>query len=69
MIEKAFDPSICESCGAEFGCGAKLDGCWCNDVKLAENAAESIKAKFDACLCPKCLEDYIEKSFNKNHIP
>ena len=60
MTEKD-NPSICESCGEEFGCGAKLDGCWCNDVKLPEYAAEALKVKFDKCLCPTCLERSIQQ--------
>lgn len=51
-------PAFCESCGEQFGCGAKLDGCWCNDMKLVDDAAEILKEKFDKCLCPKCLENY-----------
>ena len=54
------EPSVCESCGETFGCGAKLAGCWCVDVQLAEDATETLKAKFEACLCPKCLENYTQ---------
>ena len=63
MVNKA-DPAqmkkICESCRAEFGCGAKLDGCWCTKLELAEPQAAQIKAKFGDCLCPKCLEKFAE---------
>ena len=52
---------ICESCGAEFGCGAKLDGCWCTELTLTESAAAEIRAKFNDCLCPKCLEKLAEE--------
>jgi hypothetical protein len=57
MIEfpEQYSPSVCDSCGDEFGCGAKLDGCWCNDLKLDPGGAETLKNKFDGCLCPKCL--------------
>ena len=65
MTEKAYNPSICESCGEQFGCGAKLDGCWCSDVKLADNTAEILQETFDKCLCPKCLENYSSKPFGK----
>jgi hypothetical protein len=50
--------SRCQSCGKEFGCGAKLDGCWCTEVKLADWQAEVIKAEFDNCLCPGCLATF-----------
>ncbi|MEJ7848287.1 MAG: cysteine-rich CWC family protein [Pyrinomonadaceae bacterium] len=61
MTEKAYDPSTCESCGEQFGCGAKHDGCWCNDVELTKDAAESLKEKFKTCLCPKCLEKSLQQ--------
>lgn len=51
-------PSICDSCGEEFGCGAKLDGCWCADVKVSEETSERLKNTFKGCLCPDCLEKY-----------
>ncbi len=45
----------CESCGETFGCGAKIDGCWCTEVKLSQESAADLKAKFSDCLCPVCL--------------
>ena len=51
---------VCESCGAEFGCGANLDGCWCTELTLTESMAADIKAKFTDCLCPKCLASVVE---------
>ncbi len=54
--EKFKDPSICESCGEEFICGATLKGCWCMEIKLADEAREDLKAKFRNCLCRNCLE-------------
>ncbi len=54
-LENLFEPKICESCGAKFGCGAKLDGCWCAEVDVPPPVAADLKAKFKDCLCPKCL--------------
>ena len=54
MLDKPLD-KVCESCGETFGCGAKLDGCWCTELTLTETAAGEINAKFNDCLCPKCL--------------
>ncbi len=48
-------PSVCGSCGETFGCGAKLDGCWCTDVTLSEEITAAIAKEFNGCLCPKCL--------------
>jgi cysteine-rich CWC protein len=64
--EREYSPSVCDSCGEEFGCGAKLDGCWCNDLKLDPGAAEFLKNKFDACLCPKCLKTFAEAKPDPN---
>lgn len=47
---------VCESCGETFGCGAKLNGCWCADVKITQESAADLKTRFNDCLCPKCLE-------------
>jgi hypothetical protein len=63
-IERNYKPSVCESCGTEFGCGAKLDGCWCTELTLSESAASEIKAKFGDCLCPECLEKYASTDKN-----
>ena len=59
--EQKYLPSVCDSCGEEFGCGAKLDGCWCSDMKLESGAADSFKNKFDGCLCPQCLATFAEQ--------
>ena len=58
MSSASLTPSICNSCSSEFGCGAKLDGCWCTDVKLAPWQAEIVRNKFDDCLCPACLAKF-----------
>lgn len=54
--------SVCESCGETFGCGARLDECWCNDVIISEESAADLKAKFGDCLCPKCLAKIADRA-------
>lgn len=49
------ESKICESCGETFGCGAKIDGCWCVEIELESEVADDLKAKYSDCLCPKCL--------------
>jgi Cysteine-rich CWC len=49
------EPSVCASCGETFGCGAKLEGCWCTEVTLSEEILAGIAKEFNGCLCPKCL--------------
>lgn len=56
--EKYKAPSICESCGDEFVCGATLKGCWCTDIEISDAARQKLKRKFRKCLCRKCLEKY-----------
>jgi hypothetical protein len=46
---------VCAACGTAFGCGAKLDGCWCTEVKLTDAQAAELRERFDDCLCPSCL--------------
>jgi len=51
-------PSVCESCGAEFGCGANLAGCWCGEIKLSDETRAALPARFGDCLCRACLERF-----------
>ena len=46
----------CEACGREFGCGAEVGGCWCTDVTLDAATLERLRAAYERCLCPSCLE-------------
>ncbi len=59
--EKYKDPSVCESCGEEYICGATVKGCWCLSVKTSDEARAEMKAKYSKCLCPKCLESFTAK--------
>ena len=56
VSEKYKSPSICESCGNEFVCGATIRGCWCTEVKLTDEARGDLRSKFNNCLCRDCLE-------------
>jgi hypothetical protein len=49
---------VCESCGAEFRCGASLAGCWCAEVALDEAARAELRGRFRRCLCRECLEGH-----------
>jgi hypothetical protein len=51
-------PSACESCGAEFACGATLAGCWCSEIKLSEETRAELRARYQRCLCRACLERF-----------
>ncbi|MGH9713284.1 MAG: cysteine-rich CWC family protein [Candidatus Acidiferrales bacterium] len=45
----------CEACGEMFDCGAPERGCWCEDLKLASEAAAELRGRFADCVCPRCL--------------
>jgi hypothetical protein len=45
----------CESCGREFGCGARDDSCWCRQVALGPERLAILREHFELCLCPDCL--------------
>ena len=62
IINDDLEQKICEFCGETFGCGAKLDGCWCTEVKISEHIAEGLKAKFRDCLCQICLKNFRDSS-------
>ena len=51
-------PTVCESCGTDFGCGAQLAGCWCSELKLSDETRAELRARFDGCLCRDCLERF-----------
>jgi hypothetical protein len=50
--------AVCESCGGEFKCGARLSGCWCAAVQLDDAARAELRARFRRCLGRACLETY-----------
>ena len=50
------EPSVCEACGGPFTCGAKLNGCWCAEIKLSDETRAELKTRYRSCLCRECLE-------------
>lgn len=66
---KGSEPSVCASCGETFGCGAKLEGCWCAEVALSEVATAAIAKEYDDCLCPKCLSSFARQPAMKLTYP
>ena len=51
-------PSACESCGADYVCGATLAGCWWSGIELSEETRAELRARYQRCLCRACLERY-----------
>lgn len=49
-------PRTCEACGSAFQCGASLRGCWCVSVKLSAEIRQQLRARYQDCLCPTCLQ-------------
>lgn len=46
---------ICESCGAEFFCGAESEKCWCFEIALSAETLAKLQKDFKYCLCGNCL--------------
>ncbi len=65
ISEKYKEPSVCQSCGEEFVCGATLKGCWCMEIELSEKARQNLKTRFRNCLCRNCLEKYTAEEVEK----
>jgi Cysteine-rich CWC len=45
----------CAACGEKFSCSASAATCWCESVKLDQNALSKLRARYTDCLCPLCL--------------
>lgn len=55
IAEIVTDKLICESCGKEFSCGAKVGECWCFAVDLQAETLAELREEFTNCLCQNCL--------------
>jgi len=53
--EKVADKLICESCGKEFSCGAKVGRCWCFAIEVKAETLTALRENFKSCLCKDCL--------------
>ena len=45
----------CDACGTNFPCFTPLGPCWCEDVKLSREMLADLRARYQDCLCPDCL--------------
>jgi hypothetical protein len=54
-VLSAMQTETCESCGREFGCGARDGACWCRELALGPDRLAILREHFDRCLCPDCL--------------
>lgn len=50
--EDAPTPTRCTRCGRTFGCGARMDACWCQQLPPLDPARFVGDAD---CYCPDCL--------------
>ena len=55
IVVAPMDIETCESCGREFGCGAREATCWCKDLSLSPERLAILREHFERCLCPDCL--------------
>lgn len=54
--KKLPDRLVCESCGEEFSCGARVGECWCFAVEVKAETLAELREDFKNCLCQECLE-------------
>ncbi|MDQ3322613.1 MAG: cysteine-rich CWC family protein [Acidobacteriota bacterium] len=66
IAEKVSERMICESCGKEFSCGAKIGKCWCFAVELEAASLAKLREDFKSCLCGNCLKRVEENVHNSN---
>ena len=56
----------CAACGEDFGCGANAScessplDCWCSTIKVSEATLEEVQARYQGCLCRRCLTGFVE---------
>jgi hypothetical protein len=55
IVQRDVVTQTCESCGREFGCGARDGSCWCGEVALGAERLAILREHFEHCLCPDCL--------------
>ena len=50
------ETKTCPRCKERFEC--RMNGCWCNQVKVSAALLKWLDRTFDDCLCPACLAEY-----------
>jgi hypothetical protein len=64
MTDETLEKSVakrCESCSAEFSCGAESEKCWCFAIELSPRTLAKLQEEFKNCLCKDCLLNYGKK--------
>lgn len=65
MVEEKLSnfEKLCPLCGSVNNCGVKSGDCWCFHtkvpIKLREKVPNDLKGK--ACICQKCVNDYLSE--------
>lgn len=68
QVQEKSEAKTCESCGAEFSCGAAAEKCWCFVVDLSAEILEDLRENFKNCLCKDCLEKVEKDVHSSNSI-
>lgn len=52
----------CPRCGLLFDCYCQSEykQCWCLDYKLSAEQLDHLKNRFQNCLCPNCIKEFLE---------
>ncbi len=57
LSQDSFEDKLCRRCGASFECKAgSILLCQCAGVRLTDEELAHIQARFESCLCVKCLQ-------------
>jgi hypothetical protein len=51
----------CSKCGVQFSCQNEMPGCWCERVQLNQETLDELKATYENCLCPVCLQGFANR--------
>lgn len=55
----------CPRCGNNFNCAAsEISACFCSAVNLSVDALQQLKQSYTNCLCPYCLNHFVESSLS-----
>jgi hypothetical protein len=57
----------CSKCQTPFECKNDEGGCWCEGYTLTLDTLKDLKATFDNCLCPECLNEYALEQTNQEN--
>ncbi|MBV8033633.1 cysteine-rich CWC family protein [Roseateles sp.] len=52
----------CQRCGGGFECGVNAGHCDCFGIRLTDALRAELAARYDRCLCLRCLRELVAAS-------